>query len=207
MDKRSLKTAGHDDLKLFFIINETAAGTAHRVGRTENDRIAELISDFETFFYTVRYLASGHFNTEHVHGLLELDAVLAALNCVDLNADDLHIVFVQNAFFIKFGSKIETGLSSEIRKQSVRTFFCNDLLKTFNIERLDIRYISHLRVCHDCGRVGVYKYDLVAEAAQCFTGLCAGVVELARLTDYDRAGTNDQNLVNICPLWHEFPPI
>ena len=102
MYQGSLKTAGHNDLEFFFIINETAAGTAHCVGRTKNDRVTEFIGDFKTFFHGVRDLASCHFDSEHVHGLLEFDAVFATLDRVDLDTDDFNVVFVQNTFLVKF---------------------------------------------------------------------------------------------------------
>jgi len=43
-------------------------------------------------------------------------------------------------------------------------------------------------------RIRIDQDDLVALRAQRLAGLRAGVVELARLADHDRAGADDQNL-------------
>ena len=98
--KTGLQSSCHDCLQFFFIINQTAAGAAHSIGRTENHRITELLSDGKTVLHTVGNLASGHLDAQLVHGLLKLDAVLAALNSVYLHADYLHVIFIQNSFFI-----------------------------------------------------------------------------------------------------------
>ena len=101
MHQGCLETAGHDHFELFFVIDETAAGAAHRVGRAKNDRVAEFVSNLKTFFHAVSDLASRHLDSEHVHGLFEFDTVLAALDRVDLNADDLYIIFIENTFLVE----------------------------------------------------------------------------------------------------------
>ena len=79
-----------------------------------------------------------------------------------------------------------------------------NLFQTIYVQRLDVGHIRHLRVGHDSGRVGIYQYNLVAETPQGFAGLSPGIIELTGLADDDRAGTNNQYLVNVCSFWHDF---
>ena len=71
------------------------------------------------------------------------------------------------------------------------------------VDRLDVGGIGHLRVGHDGGRIGVHQNDPVALLAQRLAGLCAGIVELAGLTDDDRAGADDQDAFDVSTLWHD----
>src|SRR5436190_10502306 len=59
---------------------------------------------------------------------------------------------------------------------------------------LDVDAVSHTLVGHDRGRVGVDQHRLVAFFAQGAAGLGAGVVELGRLANHDRAGADDHDL-------------
>ena len=70
------------------------------------------------------------------------------------------------------------------------------------IQRLDVGHVGHAGIGHDRGRIGVDQHDLVAQAAQRLAGLGARVVELARLADDDRPGTDDHHLVDVVAFWH-----
>ena len=50
--------------------------------------------------------------------------------------------------------------------------------------------------------IGIDQHDLVAELAQRLARLRAGIVEFARLADDDRAGTDDQDLLDVRTFWH-----
>ena len=187
MNEGCLQAAGHDDLELFPVVDKSAAGAAHRIGRTQNDRIAETVGDLKTFLHRVGYLAPGHLDAKLCHGLLEFDTVLAALNGVDLDTDDLDIVLVENAFLIELGGEIQTGLAAEVRQQGVRTLLRNDLFEPLDVQRFDIGDIGHFGIRHNSGRVRIDQNNFVAEAAEGLACLCAGVIELAGLTDHDRS--------------------
>jgi hypothetical protein len=60
-------------------------------------------------------------------------------------------------------------------------------------DRLDIGRVGKLRIGHDRRRVGVDQDDPVALLLQRLAGLGAGIIELARLADDDRAGADDQD--------------
>ena len=78
----------------------------------------------------------------------------------------------------------------------------DDLRDGCDVERLDVGRVRHGGVGHDGGRVGVDEDDLVAELSEGLARLRSGVVELAGLADDDRAGTDDQDLVDVGALRH-----
>ncbi len=169
----SLQTSGDDRLEFFLVVDETAAGAAHGVGGTQDHGIAQSVGDGETVLHTVGHVASGHLDAQGVHGLLEFDPVLAALDGIHLHADDLYAVLVKNAFPAELGAEVEAGLAAQIGEQGVGTLHGDDLLKTLYVQRFDIGDVCRLRVRHDGGGIGVDENDLISEFLQCLAGLCA----------------------------------
>ena len=152
-----------DNLQFVNVVYHTAAGTAHRIGRTENDRVFQFFGDLDRFIYGVSDAGSRHLDAEAGHGVLKLDTVFTTLDGIYLDTDDLNIIFLEDASFGELGAQIQSGLSAEVRKKGIRTLFLDDLGKSCQIQRLDVRDVRHIRVSHDGSRVTVDQYDLVAE--------------------------------------------
>ena len=51
--------------------------------------------------------------------------------------------------------------------------------------------------------IGVDEHDAVAFLLEGFAGLRAGIIELARLADDDRAGADDEDAVDVGALGHK----
>ncbi len=202
-DERCLQAAGTDCLQFFFIIYEAAAGTAHGIGGTEDDRITKPVGDRQGFLHTVGHFTAGHLDAQLVHCLLKLNAVLAALDGIRLNADDLDTVLIQNSFLVQLRAQIQSGLTAQIGKQGIRPLRLDDLRDPVHIQRLYISPVRHFRICHDRRRIRIDQDDLISQAPQSLTRLRPRVVKFARLPDYDRAGADDQYLVDVCSLGHE----
>jgi hypothetical protein len=78
----------------------------------------------------------------------------------------------------------------------------DDLFQHRPGDRLDVGRVGHARVGHDRRRVAVDQDDAKALLAQGLAGLRAGVIELARLTDHDRPGADDQDALDVGALRH-----
>ena len=85
------------------IIGKPAARAAHRIGRTNHDRKADLLHDFFRFFKAVRNLALRHVNAQARHRVFERLPVFAALNRVNVDADDFDAVLLKDARFRERG--------------------------------------------------------------------------------------------------------
>ena len=55
-----LQTSGYYRFQLFYIVYKAAACAAHRVSRTENNRVAQLIRDSYRLIYGIGNFAAGH---------------------------------------------------------------------------------------------------------------------------------------------------
>ena len=202
VDQAGGETARHDLTEFFHVVHDAAAGAAHGVGGTEHDGIADAGGDGFAFLDGVGGSGFGDGDAELGHGLLELDAVFAALDGVEVDADDLHAVLGEHAGFGEAGGEVQSGLAAEVRQEGVRMFALNDAFHALDGKRFDVSMIGHAGIGHDRGRIRVDEDDLVARAAQGLARLRAGIVEFTGLSDDDRSGTDDQDLLDVLPLRH-----
>ena len=192
--------------QLLLVEHQSTARAAHRVGRPQYHRVAQFRGDGLGFLDAVRQFTARHFNADFVHCLLERFTVFPAFYGVQLDADDLDVIFVQNPGLGQLRGKIQAALASKIWKQRIRPLLIDNLGKGFNVEGLHIGGIGHDGVGHDGRRIGIYQQCLIAQCAQRFACLGAGVIKFACLANNNRAGTNNHNFVDIFSAGHTMVP-
>src|SRR5581483_1081823 len=167
-----------------------AAGAAEGEGRA-HDR-----GHREVDVRGVRDDAPRRRETGRVHGRAEELAVLGAPDRLEVGADQL------DAERRELDRQVERGLAAERRQDRVRPLALDHLRDRLGVERLEVGRVRPLGVGHDRRRVRVDEHDAVALAPEHAAGLRAGVVELARLPDPDRAGAEDQDRAKVGALRH-----
>ena len=204
-DQTGGKTAGNDITQFFDIVNDTAAGSAHGIGRAQNDGITEIGSDLFSFFNGIGRFGLRHGDAEPVHSVFEFDPVFAAFDRFKIDTDDFDTVFFQNSGIVERNRQIQCRLTAEVGQQGIGFFFGDDAFEAVHGKRFNISMIRHAGVGHDRRGVGVGQHHLVTAFAQCLASLRTGIVKFTRLSDNDRTGTDDENLFDICPLCHKKP--
>ena len=154
----------------------------------------------------VRDRAARHLQPGGVHRLAEQVAVLGAGDRVVVRADELDAEALERAVLVQRLGEVQRGLAAERRQQRVGALALDDLRDRARQQRLDVGRVGELRVGHDRRRVRVDEDDLVALLLQDLARLHAGVVELGRLADDDRAGAEDQDLVEVVAARHGATP-
>ena len=129
-----------------------------------------------------------------------------------LRADHFDVVPFERAVFVQRHGGVQRGLAAERGEQNefalraeafhFRYFADDDFLDAFGRDGFDVGAVGELRVGHDGGRVGVDEDDAVAFLAEGFAGLRAGIIELARLADDDRAGADDEDGMDVGAFGH-----
>ena len=189
------------------VVRDARTRATHRERRTHDHRVAaELVDAREDLVHRVADHRAGGLAADVGDDLLEQLAVLAALDRVDVGTDQLDVVLLQHAGLVQADRRVERGLAAERRQQRVGTLLGDDLLEDVRRDRLDVRRVGELRVGHDRGRVAVDQDHAQALGLEHAAGLGAGVVELAGLTDDDRAGADDHDALDVLTARHQRPP-
>ena len=124
----------------------------------------------------------------------------------DRCAQDLDIVFLQDAHLSQLAGDVQAGLAADAGDDSIRPLLLDDLGHDLRHQRLDVDLVRHIGIGHDGSRIGVdqdYLYSLLAKG---FAGLGTGEIELCRLADLDGARAYEQDLVDIGSLGHLLSP-
>ena len=131
-----------------------------------------------------------HLEAARLDRVLEELAILGAGDRVDAGADQLDAELGEDAGLVELEREIECGLAAHRRQQRIGTLAAQHCGDALEVERLEVGRVGKAGVGHDRGRVRVDDDRAVALLAQDLQRLAAGVVELARLADHDRAGAD-----------------
>src|SRR3546814_357696 len=108
-----------------------------------------------------------------------------------IGADHLDAIFGQRAVVEQGERGVERGLPAHRRQHRVGALPLDDLRDDLWGDRLDIGGVGEVGIGHDRRRVGVDEDDAIALFLQRLDRLRSRIVELARLSDDDRAGAED----------------
>ena len=199
--------AAPGDLAHFFLVRgDAAAAAAQGVGGTHDHGIADLLCDGEGFFQRFRDAGGYAGLADGLHGITEFLPVLRLFDGVDGRAEKTDAEFVQRTVFTQLHGQSQTGLAAEAGDEAVRALFLNDAADSRRVQGLKIDLVRQVLIGHDGRRVGVHQYHVDAFRFQHAAGLGTGIVKLGRLTDDDRAGTDDNDLFDACIFRHLTSP-
>ena len=201
---RKTETVLKNLAELCRIMCNTAAGAAQRVGRTQNNREADLFCEFYTVFHVLNDIGGCDRLADLLHGFLEHLAVLCLFNGQSRCSEELYAVSFQKSGFCKLHAKVQSGLSAQCREDGVRLLLLNNLLQDLGGQRLNVDLIRNVLIGHNGRGVGVYKAYLHALFLQRAARLCTRIVELRRLSDDNRAGANHHYLFYIFSFRHDY---
>ncbi len=119
--------------------------------------------------------------------------VLGHLDRLERRAEQTHVMALEHAGAGQSDGQVERRLAAEPGQQPVGSLAGDHRLHGLDRERLEVDRVGDVRVGHDRGRVRVDEDRPDALRPQRATGLRAGVVELGRLADHDRARAEDQD--------------
>ena len=191
-----------DAAEVFFVVREARAETAHRERGAHDEGVAQLGRAREQVVHGVSDHRTGDVRPGIEHQLLEDLTVFALADRVDLRADQLDAVALEDPLLVQGHRGVEGRLAAEGRQDGIRLLFRDDRLDHGGRDRLDVGRVGEVGVGHDRRRVGVDENDAHALFAEHAARLGAGVVELAGLADDDRAGADDEDARDVVALGH-----
>ncbi len=199
---RVMDAGAGDAVQLLLVVGDAGAQATHGEARAHDQRVAELLGDLVDFLDAVGDVGAGGFGAGLVNDLLEQFTVLATVDGFQGSTDQFDVVLLQDAGLAQRHGGVERGLAAQGGQERVGAFLGDDLLEDRGGDRLDVGGVSHLRVGHDGGRVGVDEDDADAFLTKDAACLGARVIELRSLTDHDRAGADDHHGFDVGALRH-----
>ena len=162
MDRREIEGIDADLDEFFFVVGETAAGTAKCKCWTKYHRISDVKSCSLCFLKIVSDLGRNDRFTYGLTHFLEKFAVFRTLYAGGVSTEKLNSAFSENALFFQLHGQVQTGLSADTGDDGVRSFIAKDLGDIFKSKRFHVDLISDACIGHDGSRVGVAENDLIA---------------------------------------------
>ena len=204
--RRQLQALAHDLVQLGRVVRDAAARAAQRERGAQHHGVAELGHDGLGAGDGIGVAGARRLDAKLRHALVELLAVLAALDGLEVAADHLHAVLGQDAGARELDGRVEPGLAAQRGQEGVGALLRDDLLDELHGDGFDVGAVGQARVGHD-GRGGaVHEHHAIAVGLQHLAGLRARVVELARLPDDDGAASDDEDGLDVFALRHGRPP-
>ncbi len=189
-------------VKLVLGEREAPAVPAEREGRPDDRRSHQTLDVVEPRDRP----RPGHAQTRPLDAVLEELPVFGAIDDVERRSDQLDAQLVEDAGMGKLAGEVERRLAAHRREQRVGPLAAEYRRHAFQIERLEVRAVGEARVGHDRRRIRVHDDRAEPVLAQHLERLAAGVVELARLADHDRAAADQEDRLDVGSTWQARPP-
>ena len=193
-----------DQLRL--VIRDAAALAAERERGAQYERVAELGRRGQRLVDGAHGDRARCLEADLGHGEPEQFTVLCGTDALDLCAEQLDAELLEHAGLGERDREVERGLATERREQRIRPLELDDGAHRLDGQRLDVGRVSDPRIRHDRRRVGVHEDDPQPLLAQHVAGLRSRVIELPRLADDDRAGTEHEHAREIVATRHQATP-
>src|SRR4029077_19535888 len=125
----------------------------------DDDWVAEHARDVDALVQAAADAAARHLGAQADDDALEPLAILAGPDRVDVGADQLDVVLLQDALVVQGHGRVQRGLAAQGGQYGVRALDGDDLLQRLGGDRLDVGGVGELGIGHDRRRVGVDQAD------------------------------------------------
>ena len=168
---------------------------AEDIGRADDDRIADLMGNFERLFGGMGDAVMGLFEVQFLEKLLEPLPVLRKVDGVGGRAEDWNACRLQRV------RQLQRSLAAELDDDAVQVapflLHPQNLQDAFDGQRLEIEAVGSVVVCRHRLRVAVDHDGFVPGVRQRETGVTAAIVELDPLADPVRAAAEDDDFLAV----------
>jgi len=201
-DGRFIQPLPHELHELLAVVHDIAAGAAQRERRPYDERQLDALEHRERLVHRRGESRLRDVEVQLHHRLLEELAVLGLFDRFDPRADQPDAVLLEDARLRKRERDIERRLTAHRGQHRIGALALDDLLHDVGGNGLNIGSVGEVRIGHDGRGIGVHQDHLIALLAQRLACLRSGIIELARLSNHDGAGADDEDLTDAGVLGH-----
>ena len=204
-DRRQPQAVTYNFLEFGTVVGHPATFAAKGKGRADDRRQSDRVERLERVVEIVHRAGAGAMQADLFHRHAEQLAVLGLFDGIGARTDHFDAEFFERAVLVQRQRGVQRGLAAHGRQQRVGALGLDDACDSGRCDWLDIGGVRHLRIGHDGRRVRVDQDHPVPLRLQRLAGLCSGIVELAGLTDDDRAGADDEDGADVVAARHPYP--
>ena len=166
--------------------------SAKYIGRTNQYRITDTVCCCFCFLSGVYRITCCSRNTCLLQDFIKELTVFGCINIFSFCTKD------RNSHFHQTLGQFDGCLSTELYDCSIRLFDVYDVLYIFRCQRLEIQFVSDIKVGGNGLRIVVNNNGFISCFRKCPCTMNRTEIELDTLSDTDRAGTKYQNFFLLC---------
>ena len=175
--------------KHVFVADDFHAAAAQHEGRTDHQRISDLMRDGAGLLQVARHAGTRHRDAKLLHHLAEQVAVFRHVDRRRRRAENVHAVLLQLV------RQIQWRLPAELDDDAHRLLLLIDAQHVFQRKRFKIKLIRCVIIRRDRLRIAVDHDRLIAHVAQRQGGVDAAIVEFDALPDAVRAAAENHDFL------------
>ena len=184
----------HELADIGLLVGNLHALTAQNVGRTDENRVAQLVGGLDGLLLGHNRVARRTRDAALLEDNVELFAVLSGVDRPCRGAEN------RNAELFEVRREVDGGLTAELNDRVVRLLGLDNAGHVLRSQRLEVQTVSGIEVGGDGLRVVVDDDGLIALFLECPGTMYGAEVKLDTLSDTDRAGTKDEDFLSVVCL-------
>ena len=174
--------------QLLFVVAETAAQSAQRIGSPDDDGVAQFGGSLNGIFYRVDGFALNGLDIDFVEFLDEEFAVFGIHDGLYRRTQYLHVIFLERAGLIELYTAVESRLPAEGQQDAVGLLLLDNPLDEVGGNRQEVNLVGHTLRGLYRGDVGVDQNRRDAFLFEGFQGLRPGIVKFTGFTYFQGSG-------------------
>ncbi len=182
---------GGDDRHIFLdvgiVVGDDHVLTAEDIGRTQQNRVTQFVSDFQRLFGREDGMSGGARDAAAFQQFVKTLSVLRLVDRVGRGAENVC------TDLLKVFGQLDGCLTAELDDNAVRLFGFDQVADVFLAERVKVQTVAGIEIGRNGFGVVVGDDRLIAELFQFPYTVNRAVVELDALTDTDGAGAENDN--------------
>mmetsp|Transcript_14734 Transcript_14734/g.41039 ORF Transcript_14734/g.41039 Transcript_14734/m.41039 type:complete len:570 (-) Transcript_14734:1054-2763(-) len=188
--------------KVIFIVAHSTSKTSESKGRSNHERISDILGSFNSFFDRVGGVRLGNLLVNLMQTIREQLSVFGVDNNIDGRSEDFHTVFFENSGFVHFDGTVECCLSTHGNNNTIGLLLLDYLLNEFGCHGKEesvvgLKFRLAVHVCLDRRNVRVHKNDFFSFFFESLNSLSSGVIEFSSLTNRGSSTSQQKYLMHI----------
>ncbi|KAH3660696.1 hypothetical protein OGATHE_005028 [Ogataea polymorpha] len=170
--------------------SKTRSKTSQSVGRSDNNRIPNLVRSSKRIVNSFNSNGLGNWDIDLIQRLSKQVSVLRGLQSFDWSPKNLDTIFFENTHFFQLNTNVQTSLASKCEQHSIRSFPFNDIRNVLGSDWKIVDLVGKGMRSLVGSNIRVNQDRLLVGLLQGLDGLGTGIVKLSCLANRQSSRAN-----------------